>query len=105
MTSGTKMHRTVVINVVGLTRPLLGSHTPNLSKLSAKTVDIQAVTPAVTCSAQATYLTGKLPSEHGIVANGWYFRALNEVWLWRQSNRLMQGPKIWDLGRARDPSF
>src|SRR5687768_12083351 len=99
------MHRTVVINVVGLTRPLLGPNTPNLNALSGKSASIQAVTPAVTCSAQATYLTGKPAREHGIVANGWYFRELNEVWLWRQSNRLLQAPQIWDLGRTRDPAF
>ncbi len=28
--------------------------------------------PAVTCVPQTTYLTGKPPSEHGIVANGFY---------------------------------
>ena len=67
--------------------------------------DIEAVTPAVTCTAQSTYLTGSLPREHGIVANGWYFRDLNEVWLWRQSNRLVQGEKIWQVGRRRDPNF
>ena len=49
-----------------------------------------AVLPAVTCSAQATYLTGTLPREHGIVGNGWYFRDLGEVFLWRQSNKLVQ---------------
>ena len=42
---------------------------------------------------------------HGIVANGWYFRDLNEIWLWRQSNRLVQGDKLWDVARNRDPSF
>jgi len=101
------MTPTLVINVVGLTQELLGEHTPNLSKLaSAGNVrPIEAVTPAVTCSAQSTYLTGTLPSEHGIVGNGWYFRDLSEVWLWRQSNRLVQRPKIWDMARERDPSF
>jgi predicted AlkP superfamily pyrophosphatase or phosphodiesterase len=99
------MHRTAVLNVVGLTRPLLGPHTPNLNAFAAHSVSVGAVTPAVTCAAQATYLTGQLPREHGIVGNGWYFRELNEVWLWRQSNRLVQGPKVWDLGRARDQSF
>ena len=28
-------------------------------------IPISPVLPAVTCSVQATYLTGKLPSEHG----------------------------------------
>lgn len=99
------MKRTIVINVVGLTRKLIGEHTPNIKKLLAQSVDIKPITPAVTCSVQATYLTGKLPSEHGIVANGWYFRDLNEVWLWRQSNRLVQGSKIWDMARAKNPHF
>jgi predicted AlkP superfamily pyrophosphatase or phosphodiesterase len=39
------------------------------------------------------------------VANGWYFRDLSEVWLWRQSNRLVAGEKIWEAGRKRDPAF
>ncbi len=93
------MRRTIVLDVVGLTRSLLGPHTPNLSKLSEHCVDIEPVTPAVTCTAQATYLTGKLPRDHGIVANGWYFRDLNEVWLWRQSNGLVQSERIWQTAR------
>ncbi|MDF1552338.1 MAG: alkaline phosphatase family protein [Deferrisomatales bacterium] len=99
------MHRTVVIDVVGLTRSLLGEHTPQLRSLLASSVDVRAVTPAVTCTAQSTYLTGGLPRDHGIVGNGWYFRDLAEVWLWRQSNRLVQGEKIWHKGRRRDPAF
>lgn len=99
------MQRTVVLNVVGLTRALLGEHTPNINRLAGRSTTIKPVTPAVTCAAQATYLTGKQPSEHGIVANGWYFRDQNEVWLWRQSNKLIQAPKIWDIARARDASF
>jgi predicted AlkP superfamily pyrophosphatase or phosphodiesterase len=99
------MNRTVVINVVGLTEPLIGEHTPALAALSADRAAIDPVTPAVTCSAQATYLTGKLPSEHGIVGNGWYFREFGEVWLWRQSNRLIGADKIWEVARKRDPAF
>jgi predicted AlkP superfamily pyrophosphatase or phosphodiesterase len=91
--------------VVGLTEPLLGAHTPRLAALARERAAIEPITPAVTCSAQATYLTGSLPCEHGIVANGWYFRDLNEVWLWRQSNRLVQGEKIWETARRRDPGF
>ncbi len=50
-------------------------------------------------------MTGGLPRDHGIVANGWLFRDLMEVWLWRQSNRLVAGEKIWEAGKRRDPSF
>jgi len=99
------MQRTVVLNVVGLTRALLGEHTPNINQLAGRSTTIKPVTPAVTCTAQATYLTGKLPSEHGIVANGWYFREQNEVMLWRQSNKLIQAPKIWHMARARNKDF
>ena len=30
----------------------------------------------MTCSVQSTFTTGLLPRDHGIVANGWYFRDL-----------------------------
>ena len=101
------MHPTVVINVVGLTPALLGPRTPNLSRLAANGCQrpLRTVTPAVTCSAQATFVTGLPPSKHGIVGNGWLFRDLMEVWLWRQSNRLVAGERVWDAAKARDPSF
>jgi predicted AlkP superfamily pyrophosphatase or phosphodiesterase len=99
------MNRTVVLNVVGLTRSLLGEHTPMLNTLAAGSVAVNAVTPAVTCSAQTTYLTGRMPSKHGIVANGWYFRELGEIWFWRQSNRLVQSEKIWHAAKKHNPDF
>lgn len=99
------MNRTAVLNVVGLTRSLISPKTPHLQSLLLGSVDIKTITPAVTCAVQSTYLTGRLPSEHGIVANGWYFRDLGEVWFWRQSNRLVQSDKIWHTAKRRDPSF
>jgi predicted AlkP superfamily pyrophosphatase or phosphodiesterase len=99
------MFRTVVINVVGLTRSLIGERTPNLKALLSTGADIEAITPALTCPVQATYLTGKPPSEHGIVGNGWYFKSLSEVMFWKQSNRLVQGKKIWHEAKERNSSF
>ncbi|WP_276496461.1 alkaline phosphatase family protein [Pontibacter litorisediminis] len=102
------MQKTVVINVVGLTQSLIGEHTPFLAEWSAKTAQqapIHPVLPAVTCAAQATYLTGKLPEEHGIVGNGWYFREECEIKFWRQSNKLVQAQKVWEAAKAADPSF
>jgi len=101
------MHRTVVLNVVGLTPELLGPHTPALSALAKQGAvrPMTTITPAVTCSAQTTMVTGLLPREHGIVGNGWYFRDTSEIWLWRQSNHLVSGEKIWDAGKQRDASF
>ncbi len=99
--------RLVVINVVGLSYDMLGPDTPNLSQLAREGFarPMGTVLPAVTCSAQSTILTGLLPREHGIVANGWYFRDLSEVWLWRQSNRLVQGERVYDAARRRDPNY
>ena len=100
------MKRTVVLNVVGLTKSLLGGpHTPNLNWLLSGSAPIQTITPAVTCSVQSTYLTGRPPASHGIVGNGWYDRDLAEVQFWKQSNRLVQGDKIWHEARRRDPDF
>ncbi len=99
------MIRTVVLNVVGLTRSLLDDRAPNLNALRASGAGIETITPAVTCPVQATYLTGRPPSEHGIVGNGWYFRSLSEVMFWKQSNRLVQGEKIWHEARRRNSSF
>lgn len=101
------MKKTVVINAVGLTRRLIGPDTPRIREFmaSGQSTDIFPVLPAVTCSAQSTYLTGKTPSEHGIVGNGWFFKEELEVKFWRQSNRLVQSPKIWDRLKAEDPEF
>jgi predicted AlkP superfamily pyrophosphatase or phosphodiesterase len=101
------VQKTTVLNVVGLTPKLLAKAMPGLSAWAAKgkMAGIQAVTPAVTCTAQATYLTGTWPDTHGIVANGWYYRDECEVKFWRQSNRLIQAPKIWEQARAIDPTF
>ncbi len=100
------MHRTAVLNVVGLTTSLLGEDTPHLSALArdGAVAPIRAVTPAVTCTAQATFLTGTLPRDHGIVANGWYFRDLAQIAFWRQANRLVAGEKVWETARRRDPA-
>ncbi len=101
------MQRTLVILVVGLSPALVGEHTPHLHKLAMRggLRPMKAVTPAVTCTAQSSLVTGLAPSETGIVANGWYFRDLSEVWLWRQSNKLVGGTKIWEAAKAKDPTF
>jgi predicted AlkP superfamily pyrophosphatase or phosphodiesterase len=100
------MHNTLVLLVVGLTRRLLGQDTPHLTRLAALGLrSLDTVLPAVTCTVQSTLLTGLAPEGHGAVANGWYFRDQAEVWLWRQSNRLIAGEKVWEAGKRRDPSF
>jgi predicted AlkP superfamily pyrophosphatase or phosphodiesterase len=87
--------------------PALLEHAPNLRALAGQggMRPLATVLPAVTTTVQSTLLTGLLPRDHGIVGNGWYFRDLAEVWLWRQSNRLVSGEKVWEAAKRRDPSF
>jgi predicted AlkP superfamily pyrophosphatase or phosphodiesterase len=102
-----QMRKTLVLLIVGLSGRLLGPNTPHLSALVARggVRSLQTVVPAVTCTAQSTLLTGLLPCGHGAVANGWYFRQQGEVWLWRQSNRLIAGEKAWEAAKKRDQTF
>jgi len=102
------MKKTIVINLVGLSGRLLADNSmPFLNSWASKKkiTTIEPVMPAVTCSAQSTYLTGKWPSEHGVVGNGWYFRDECEVKLWRQSNKLVEAPKIWEVARTKNQEF
>jgi predicted AlkP superfamily pyrophosphatase or phosphodiesterase len=94
----------LVLDVVGLT-PRLLPHMPSLRAVADAgfAAPLHTVLPAVTCPVQATLLTGERPSGHGVVGNGWYFRDLGEVFLWRQHHRLMGGEKVWQAARRVDP--
>ena len=101
------MKRTAILNVVGLCPRLLDGRTPKLSAFAnrKRLARVQPVLPAVTCAAQATYLTGALPSAHGIVGNGWYDREYAEHRFWHQSNHLVHGPKLWETLRQTHPGL
>ena len=96
-----------ILDVVGLTPRLLGPHTPRLSAFAAKgcSCTLMPPVPAVTCSVQASLLTGLPPSGHGIVGNGWFLDDLCEIAFWRQSNALVAGEHVWDAARRRDERF
>ena len=100
--------RRAVLNVVGLSaRDLASGVMPRLAARAAKgsVAKVRPAFPAVTCTAQSDYLTGRTPSAHGIVGNGWYDRALSEVQFWKQSNRLVGAPKAWDELHAKNPKL
>jgi len=101
------MNKTVVIDIVGLSSSVIGQHTPFLQQYIAQKhiSTIEPLLPAVTTAVQSTYLTGKFPSDTGIVGNGWYDHADSEVKFWKQSNKLVQGEKIWDKAKKEDSSF
>ncbi len=86
-----------VLNVVGLTPSLIGSYTPHLKAFRDRNppLRLQEPFPAVTCTSQVTMLTGTLPSQHGIVGNGWYFRDQAEVGFWKQSHGLVQSEEVY----------
>jgi predicted AlkP superfamily pyrophosphatase or phosphodiesterase len=99
--------RVAVINLVGLSRSLLGGRMPGLTRFAEKN-GLQSYVPAfpaVTCTAQSSILTGLPVSGHGIVANGWYDRESAEVRFWKQSNHLVHGEKVWHKLRREIPGF
>ena len=103
-----KLNKTAIINVVGLSKRIIGPKTPFLKQWvqKVKTFLISIpVLPAVTCSAQTTYLTGNGPVNMAFVANGWFFKEQQEIKLWAQSNKLVQSPSIWENAKERDPNF
>lgn len=115
------MKPVLVINAVGLTEELMLRAMPNLRAWAKQRsrAYVRPDLPAVTCTAQASMLTGVQPGRstkasadgksaashgHGAVANGWYFRDLAEVWFWRQSVGLLQAPTIFEHWRDRYPA-
>jgi len=101
-------HRpTAVILAVGLNESLIGDHSPRIRDFLKRGARhyLKPTFPAVTTTVQSSMLTGATPGEHGIVGNGWYNREMAEIQFWKQSNRLVQRPKVWETARERDPSL
>jgi len=53
--------------------------------------------PCVTCPVQANMTTGRLPDQHGVVANGFYWRDRHMVEMWTSPNDCIDRSQIWDL--------
>jgi predicted AlkP superfamily pyrophosphatase or phosphodiesterase len=97
----------LVINAVGLAWRHLGSNTPNLNRIVERGFGspMGTVLPAVTCSAQATMLTGAEPAQHGAVGNGWFDRDYSRIEFWQQSNALVDGTKVYEAAKQLNPDF
>ena len=55
-------------------------------------------------------LTGKLPCEHGVVANGFFWRDAtgdqkNRVEMWTAWNQVIEQPQLWDVLKRHDPAI
>jgi predicted AlkP superfamily pyrophosphatase or phosphodiesterase len=96
------MQPLLLLNPIGLTSRLL-PQAPRLHALAKAGWHrpLREVVPAVTCTAQASLLTGQQPRGHGIVGNGWLYRDTGEVRFWQQSNRLMQAEPLYATARRR----
>jgi predicted AlkP superfamily pyrophosphatase or phosphodiesterase len=80
---------------------------PNLSALTSRgdRAPLVASFPAVTCPVQANMTTGLPPREHGVIANGFYWREKQQVEMWTAWNNVVERPQIWDILHERDPSI
>ena len=70
------MRKLLVLNVAALSPAEITGDTPTLKAFaeSGMASPLVAPFPALTCTSHATMMTGSLPSQHGIVGNGWYDR-------------------------------
>ena len=92
--------RIIVLSVVGLEEKHLESGLlPNISKLieNGEYSKLSPVFPSVTSTVQTSLLTGKYPSEHGIIANGLYDRTNYNVSFWEQYSSLVESPRVFDV--------
>ncbi len=93
----------VLLSIPGLREQDL-KRMPRLSKLMAAGDRAPLVPsfPAVTWPVQANMLTGALPSEHGVIANGFYWRDTQKVEMWTAWNDKIEVPQIWDRMREQN---
>ena len=88
----------VLLSVPGLREKDIASM-PNLQRLTAAGDRAPLVPsfPCVTCPVQVNMTTGKLPRDHGVIANGFYWRDKERVEMWTAWNDVIQAPQIWDI--------
>ena len=96
----------VLLSIPGL-RPQDLAHMPTLARMASEgeQAELVASFPCVTCPVQANMMTGKLPNEHGVVANGFYWREKREVEMWTAWNECIGRPQVWDVLHQHDPSI
>ncbi|REJ97308.1 MAG: alkaline phosphatase family protein [Planctomycetota bacterium] len=102
------MHAHVVLlSIPGLRAGDL-SLMPRLSALNAGSGNVVPLTPSfpcVTCPVQANLTTGVTPEQHGVIANGFFWRDKGEVEMWTAWNDVIQAPQIWDVLHQHDENL
>ncbi len=61
--------------------------------------------PCVTWPSQCNVLTGTTADQHGVVANGFFWRDSGKVEMWTAWNEVIQRPQIWDTIKNRQPNL
>jgi predicted AlkP superfamily pyrophosphatase or phosphodiesterase len=87
----------LVVNVAGLGWELVSRHSPPGGAWTFQRAE--TIFPAVTCAVQASFRTATPPRDHGMIANGLFFRDLRRVMFWEQSAALVVGSRIWEAAR------
>ena len=97
-----------LINIAALSQSLLEEGLkkaiiPNIAKVLSKGFyrAMNPLFPGLTCSVQATLLSGKPPRDHGIVGNGFFDKSELKPKFWAQEESLVAGPRIWDWMREK----
>ena len=98
--------RVLLLSIPGLRKQDL-AEMPTLAALATAGDQMNLVPsfPCVTCPVQANMTTGKLPGEHGVVANGFYWRQKHEVEMWTAWNDCIGCPQIWDILHEHERSI
>ena len=102
------MKKLLVLDIVGLSKEQFERIKPkNISSILEKGTfsSFEPSFPAVTCSVQASIFSGTYPSEHGVVANGYYDKIFKQVLFWEQPSDLVQKPRVWDILKKNNPDF
>jgi predicted AlkP superfamily pyrophosphatase or phosphodiesterase len=96
----------VLVSIPGLRAADLAAM-PRLTALGAggTTLPIAHTFPCLTCPSQAALTTGTGPQQHGVIANGFFWRDRGEVEMWTAWNEAIQQPQIWTFLHRHDPSL
>lgn len=96
--------RTVLLSIPGLREKDVAGM-PKLRELMSggETAELVPSFPCVTCPVQAAMTTGGLPGEHGVVANGFYWRQKGQVEMWTSPNDCIGRPQIWEVLKRHRP--
>jgi predicted AlkP superfamily pyrophosphatase or phosphodiesterase len=92
----------IVIDIVGLEFGHLQTGIiPNISRIASEgeCAKMEPVFPSVTCTVQASLLSGTYPNEHGIISNGLYDRTNHNISFWEQSSILVKTDRVWDVAK------